>query len=282
MDWSIGRDTAEAAADCSLRVVLSIHRSGDYTSALALAGEAAELTERQLGPNAPLVYRIRSRAARALLRLGRFEESAAMHRELMEQCERELGLDAPETLENCLLLAGPLSNIGRMQEALPLLRRAVEGRTGIFGHMHPLTLIARKHLLSMAEAAAPAERDDIIAGGPVLMEDCRRELGADHTTTIQVELDYASSLSRAGRPHEALPHARSSVDNFRQCYGPGHPLTLNARTTLGNVLAELGQLGEAIEQTELVVNGRIDVLGPVHPHTILAKERLERYRSSHQ
>ncbi|MFE5110114.1 tetratricopeptide repeat protein [Streptomyces sp. NPDC056663] len=280
--WEAGQATVEAAANCVLRLVIAVHRSGDYASTLILASKAVELATQRLAADNLTILRLRQRVGRALFRLGRFEESEALHRNLLEECERALGPDSPETLESCLRLASPLANLGYAQDSVSLIQRAVAGRTRVLGRMHPLTLIARKYLLEMAgfpEMAAAPERGEIIAAGPSLIVDCRREFGESHPFTLGAELNYAFALSQAGQSDEALPYARRVIVGYEQHYSSDYPLTLSARTTLSRILGELGQHEEAISQAEVVAEERARTLGPTHPWTHIAAELLERYRS---
>ncbi|GAA1217712.1 tetratricopeptide repeat protein [Kitasatospora nipponensis] len=273
--WACGRSTVEAAAECALRVVTAVHRSGDYAAALSLAGEAVHLAAASLGEENVLVLRLRLRVGRSLYRLGRFEEALGRYRQVLADCERVLGPDAPDTLEACLRLAWPLINLGQRAEGVALIRRATEGRTRLWGPLHPLSLLARAALVSET-SAQPEEAE----ASETLIADCRRELGEGHSITLAAELDYAYALSDAGRPADALPHIRAAVAHLVQRFGSDYPLALNARSTLCAVLGALGQYPEAIEHAELLVDGRARVLGPAHPWTLYAQGLLDRFRSS--
>jgi len=281
-EWGIEGPTAEAAAGCALRLVVAVHRSGDYASAHTMASEVFDIAAPLLGADNALVLRIRQRIGRALFRLGKFEEAEGVHRQLLEDCEQVLGPRAPDTLESCLRLSAPLLNMGRIEEAVTLLRRSAEGREELFGRLHPLTLIARKYLLGAAgnpEAGAIPGRSGIMATGPAVIADCRSASGEDHPMTLGAELNYAFALSNAGRADEALPHARRALAGYERTLSPAYPLLLNARQTYGVVLAALGRKAEAIEQAEKVAEGRLEVLGPTHPWTLEAQTRLAELRS---
>jgi tetratricopeptide (TPR) repeat protein len=283
-DWKAGLSVVEAAAQCALRLVIAVHRSGDYASSLVLANDALEIATPILGADNVFVLRLRQRVGRALFRLGRFGESETVQRQALEVCERALGPDNLDTLESCLRLGSPLFIGGRVHEAIPLVRRAVRGREEILGRLHPLTLIARKYLLEMAvlpEAATLPERDEITAAGPALIADCRSATGAEHPMTLGAELNYAYVLSSSGNADEALPHIRNAVAGYEKIYAPDYPLLLAARQTLSVVLGALGRHADAIEQGELLVEGRTRVLGPTHPWTLHAKELLDQHKSQH-
>ncbi|MFE6814922.1 tetratricopeptide repeat protein [Streptomyces sp. NPDC057677] len=283
-DWNVGPALAEEAADRALRLVVAVHRSGDYASALTLAEEALALTGRLLPPDNAAVLALRLRVGRALFRVGRFEESEAVCREASEACERAFGPDALITLESYLRLSNPLHNTGRFEEALSLKRRVAAGREAALGPSHPLTLIARMYVLEAVghpDAATLPARDEIIATGPAVIAGWRgagSATGEDHPMIFAAELNYAFALVSAGRAAEALPHARRALDGYERLHSPDYPVLLNTRQTLSVVLHALGQRSEAIEHGEMLVAGRIRVLGPAHPWTVHAEGLLRTYR----
>ncbi|KAK1182076.1 tetratricopeptide repeat protein [Streptomyces sp. NBS 14/10] len=273
-NWAPGQPTVEVAAECALRLVTAVHRAGDYASALSLGSEAVELVTSRLGASHVLVIRLRQRVGRALFRLGRFEESEALYRHVLEDCERILGPTASDTLQTCLKLAGPLFNLGREQDGTSLTRRAAEGHAQTSGPTHPLTLLARSSLLEVS--TQPAD----VAAGSDLVADCLREVGEDHSITLDTRLNYAYALNQGGRSAEALPHIRPAFAEYVRRFGPDYPIALNARATLSMTLAALGQYAEAIEHAENLVERRTRALGPTHPWTLFAKDLLEQYRRS--
>ncbi|MFJ5224112.1 tetratricopeptide repeat protein [Streptomyces sp. NPDC088400] len=276
-DWPVDRVVVEEATQCSLRLVVALHRSGDYSSALTVANKAVELTKRRLSEDHQLVLRLRQRVGRALYRLGRFEEAEDLHRHVLEACERSFGSAALDTLESCLGLSRPLWQLGHESEAMPLIRRAMTGRTEVLGSVHPLTLVARTYLL---EVAPGPELDEEVAMGQTLVADCHRAAGEQHSITLAAELNQADLLRRAGQAAEALPGARRAFTAHEQHYGTEYPITLAARTLLSIVLSELGQYAEAIEHAEAVVEGQTRVLGASHPWTLASQKRLGQYRIS--
>ncbi|MFE7548769.1 tetratricopeptide repeat protein [Streptomyces gardneri] len=283
VDRSVGPAVVESAVDRVLRLVIAVHRSGDYASALTLAKKALELATTRLPADNVFALRLRMRVGRALFRLGRFEESEVVCREALDDCERVLGPDAPDTLEACLRLVGPFFNRGRFEDAIRLTRRVIQGRERALGEVHPLTLQARNHLLEAAghpEVASHPERDEILATGPAIIAAFTSAAGQDHPRTLGAELNYAFALSAAARPAEALPHAQRALSGCERLFEPNFPMTLNVRKTLSVILHALGRHADAVEQGELVVAGRTQVLGPAHPWTLNAVALLHQYRDA--
>ncbi|GHA78957.1 ATP/GTP-binding protein [Streptomyces termitum] len=280
--WGVAPEIVGEVVDRVVRLVVAVHRSGDFAAALALAREALDIAGRVLPADTVPLIRLRTRVGRALFRVGRFEESAAVHQEVLDDCERVLGPDAPETLEACWRLGSPLYNLDRVADAVLLNRRVAREREAALGPTHPLTLIIRKSLLEMAghpDAGTPRERDELLAEGPAVIADCRTAWGNDHPLTVGGELSYACALALAGRPDEALHHARRALSGYERLLPPGHPLLLNTRSTLSAALYALGRREEAIEQGEILVEGRRRVLGPEHPWTVHAEGLLRKYRA---
>jgi tetratricopeptide (TPR) repeat protein len=283
--WRLGSSVVESAANCALRLVIAVHRSGDFSSAHSLATEALEIVTPALGPENLIVLRLRQRLARAVFRLGRFEESEVLHRQVLEHFERLLGPDAPDVWESCLKLTAPLSARGAGREVIALSRRAVAGRESHFGPSHPLTLKARSVLLESAAAPGAAghpEWNDIIATGPTLVADCVDALGAEHPVTLGAQLNHAFVSFHAGRPQDGLESIRHVIAAWERAYAQGHPLLLNARDTYANILRLLGRHREAVEQAEMLVEGRVRMLGATHPWTRSSEKLLAELRSEEE
>ncbi|MGP3775743.1 tetratricopeptide repeat protein [Streptomyces sp. SDT5-1] len=281
--WGVSSATIESAADCAHRLVVAVHRSGDYASALTLATDAVTLATASLPGDNVHVLRLRLRVGRALFRLGRFEESEALYQQVLATCEESLGPDAPETLEACLKIGSPLANLGRIQEAIPFRRRVVQVRETTLGRKHPLTLMARSAFMEIAAnrgLAGLPEQADLIATGPELLADFYQAAGDLHPLTLTAELNYAAALSCAGRYAEALPHAFTALAGYERVFDSDYPLVLNTRQALCRILAALGRHSEAVEQGEVLVAGRLRVLGPAHPWTRTAQELLAECRDA--
>ncbi|WP_327048306.1 tetratricopeptide repeat protein [Microbispora sp. NBC_01189] len=277
--WTeIDQATVTRVLDCALRLVVALHRGGDYASALSVAQDAVARGTRLLDVNHPAVIAIRQRAGRALYRLGRYEEAEEAHRLALADCTAVFGPNALETLESCVGLSPVLSwGLDQKAEAVSLLRRAVEGRTAALGATHPSTLIARTCLL---EVMAGPELDPGV--GPELLADCRSAVGPGHPITLAAELNHCYTLIATGHQRRALPLAGGVVAAFERAYGPNYPKTLAARSLLSRALAELGLFEEAVAQAELVADARARVLGPEHPWTIWSLERLAERRADRE
>ena len=272
--WTgIGPTTMAGVLDCALRLVVGLHRAGDYASALSVAQDAVTHATTTLHASHAAVIAIRQRIGRALYRLGRYEEAETTNRLALEDCTAAFGADALETLESCVGLSSVLFwGLDQKTEAVSLMQRAVEGRTATLGATHPLTLLARTYQLEFT-----AQQGLDPAAGPELLADCRSVLDPGHPIILATELNYAFALIINGNQRQALPLLRSTIPGFDHVYGPDHPKTLAARSLLSRALGEIGeldQLEEAVEQAQLVADARSRILGPEHPWTAWSQQRL--------
>jgi hypothetical protein len=278
VSWSsVAQEHVEAAAECVLRLVVAMHRMGDYTTTMSLVTEALELAKARLGEDHVLVLRLRQRYVVVLFRLGRFEEYETLGREVLADCERLLGPTSLDTLQSCLDLAAALCRVGPTPESAALMRRTLNGRSEQLGWLHPLTLQARIYML---QSLPRPELDEELLSAPDLVVDCRRALGPGHQLSLAAELDLAYALLHTEQPSAALPHAQKALAGLEKGPEAGHAMTLACRSLLAKILASLGRMEEAVEQAQIVVQGRVTSLGPAHPWTRLAQEQLGRYQES--
>jgi hypothetical protein len=277
--WTeVERSTSESAADCALRLVVALHRSGDYASALALADRVSPLGVQLLGEQHPTVIGLAQRTARALCRLSRAAEAESLSRVQLRRCEELFGPEDPITLEGCLILALSLWALGRNPEATELALRCVAGRRKVFGDAHVLTLIARSVLLQIDAGIGP---NGSAEAGAALVADCVRVLEPDHPVTVAAELDHAFACFRGGDPASALPLAQRALHDQERRFGPEYPTALAARSLVAQVLAATGARTEAAAQMGQVWSGRTLALGADHPWTLFAQRLLSEYQEDH-
>ncbi|MFD1659455.1 tetratricopeptide repeat protein [Streptomyces caeni] len=268
--------TVDALA-VATRLSIALHRTGDYLSAWETARAAADLGERQLGPEHRLVLAARSRAGRALFRLGRYAEAELQLGCVRAAQERLLGADDPDTLDSAHGLQLVLGNLGRRDEAILLLRSTVAGRRRALGPAHPLTLRSRSSLLVLLSASEiVAEEDGALLSLPW---DCLRFLGPDHTVTLGAHHNHAWALYLLGRFDEADEEIRLVTEAYRRRFGPDYPIALSAQQLLSRTQAARGHMDAAIEIMTDVVASRERDLGADHPFTVASRQLLNDFTS---
>lgn len=174
--------------------------------------------------------------------------------------------ESPEALDAHYLLALALDQKPDLAQAMLQYKHAVDLHEKVLGRNDHRTLRCRAAFLRRLScpvlAVSPAKTsmfrcDEAVKDGPALLEDCVRELGADHSVTLSVRDtlvnavtmnmlgQFASSATRetlfkAARAEKALESSqqeirdllRQSLDSRLRVLGPDHPDTVETSKRL--------------------------------------------------
>ncbi|MGA6158276.1 tetratricopeptide repeat protein [Stenotrophomonas sp. NPDC087984] len=270
----------ESATRLAAHAARQVLDAGDWAGALAMSRAVADLAERSLGGEHPVVLDVQDVLGRALLRMGRYHESEATHRRVLEVRERVLGPDHPDTLRSCFGLNQPLDVLDRDEEAEQLLRRAIEGQRRVLGEDAAETLASRAQLLEVLAELRKEDEFDAEAGSVV--EACERALPPGHVTTLLARHLMGYGLKEFGRYAEAEPVARRTLTDRTRVQGADHPQTLSATFLVGFVAHALGKREEAIDLFQRLVEARTRVLGEEHPAVAVDQALLARWQAEGQ
>ncbi len=103
---------------------------------------------------------------------------------------------------------------------------------------------------------------------------CRRHLGPDSVTTLEIRAQHAIAVGQAGRYREALSLCQALLPDQVQVLGTDHPDTL---TTYHNIAVWTGRIGDAARALKLFQTLWPDmerVLGHDHPNTLMTCHNL--------
>ena len=81
-------------------------------------------------------------------------------------------------------------------------------------------------------------------------------------------------FSRLGKPTDAEPYLRETLESYEGDLGLDHNWTLNARSLLGACLAQQGRYGESEPLLVSSFEGLLAGMGPQSPFTLSARQRL--------
>ncbi|MER6517697.1 serine/threonine-protein kinase [Streptomyces sp. NPDC001553] len=96
----------------------------------------------------------------------------------------------------------------------------------------------------------------------------------DHPDALAAGHTRAFTLSRAGRPEEALAAYAAVARGRARALGPDHPDTLAVRQEEAYELGRLGRHREAYEVYGAVLAARARTMGPRHPDTLRCRHNL--------
>ena len=129
---------------------------------------------------------------------------------------------------------------------------------------HNKVLHARVVLLSVVSEPVPKMR----------REDMVEVTGPDHPYTLETEDAIGYALTALGRPQEAEPMHRRTLELKSAMMGADSPYALMSREYLARALLAQGEREEARTLLVSLVADRERVLGPNHRRTAQARELL--------
>jgi non-specific serine/threonine protein kinase/serine/threonine-protein kinase len=251
---------------------LTYENLGLYDRAESLYREAADIRERQLGPENDDTLKSQAALGWIEYRLGHFHDSEALLRQVLGIRQSRYGSKNAETLAVMSYLGVVLNEEGHSAEAEALERRVVDARRRILGDSNPDTLAAVNHLaLALMGEGKWSESESLDREQRAAY---RRLEGNDSPHALMAAENLGIVLYRENRLAEAEAIVRALLAAKRRVLGPDHPETIRTMNTLTAILTDEGKLGEAQSLEEQVVTARTRLLGPDHPLTLSAMSNL--------
>jgi serine/threonine protein kinase/tetratricopeptide (TPR) repeat protein len=307
-----GRPLAEAEARHAIGVTW--RNLARYKKAIEHLRRAAELRERELGPDAELTLDSYNSLGVALGLAGRYREAVTVIQQAHARAMSKHGADQRLTLILANQLATGYLHTGQLEESAVLSEQILERRRSIFGPDHPDTLhtmcilayvYARQGLhndaITMAEAALNMSKKslgpyhlqtldtdntlaliygltgrhlDALALHERTLEQVKKEFGEDHPTVLAKMHNIALAYQKLGRTEESIVLHEQVLSRFKTVLGADHPQTLQNMSSLATAYARGGRLRESLSLYEQVVELRRSVLGPDHPDSLFAQYHL--------
>jgi tetratricopeptide (TPR) repeat protein len=201
---------------------------------------------------------------------GLYAETEPLMRKALEVAEKLHGCDSIN-VAICLTNLGMLLNVtGRPDDAEPLLRKAVEVFFRPGERSDDATRSLNVLALILMERKRFHEAESLLRKAVAIDE----ESGDQHLITVGLH-NLALLLGSVGRPVDAEPVIRRSLEISRQIYGEGHPRTARKMQILAGVLRDLGRPDEAEPLMREALEIFESILGPDHPRTQSARHDLD-------
>ncbi|TAH38037.1 MAG: tetratricopeptide repeat protein [Planctomycetota bacterium] len=238
---SPGSERALQVTCNSLAVLL--HTAGRPAEAEPLYREAAELAERQLGPDDPDSLIARFNLASVLESLGDAEQAEAIMAETLPRMRAVFG-DRHLTTAIAMRMLGRLYlTRGRLRDAVPLLEEAVAVVQRVQGE-RAVDVARFKNSLAIVQLNLmdyPAAAETLRTVVDIYVEQGMIE----HVETIGASTSLALALNNSGRAEEAEALYRRIIDDATRVLGPDDKATIIAMNSLGVLLQGSGRFAEA-------------------------------------
>ncbi|WP_303748021.1 serine/threonine-protein kinase [Stenotrophomonas pigmentata] len=213
--------------------------SDRYTEAQAVLDEGIAKARAGDPAHLWLAYDMQSRLSWVRFVQGKAPEALALAKEALDGFIRIAPADDQQRLDAVKRYANLLSTSGDYTQSIALMDDVVRRRTHINGLDHPLTLVARRDLvttrLRMRDfAGAEPELRQLLAA-------YERIYGPDNGYPIGVRGMLGSALREQGKVQEAGPHYRATMEWNARRFGPESQSTVVARHNHANWLLAAGQ-----------------------------------------
>lgn len=219
-------------------------RTGRNAEAVPILEETLEAKRRTFGDLHPTTLSTVNNLSMVLRHLGEGERAFLLAQEAYDGRVQVLGEGDPRTLTTLNMLAAAHENLGRIGEAIALAEVGYRDALERLGPDHPATLnlgssLARFRLttgeLESAEALARQLTQGITAGDP-------GRLSPDRVVSLTT---LASSISKQGRPEEALQYSTQALELARAMYPEGSVELCDYLRVQGQILTSLAMFEPA-------------------------------------
>jgi eukaryotic-like serine/threonine-protein kinase len=217
---------------------------GKLAAALERLRDALARIERTLGASHPEVASALVNLAMAESANGQYTVAERGIRRALALQQQTYGPDYAYSVYSYLNLGQVLVQRGEFTAAVAAYGEAERIAKVTFGAEHPLTA-----QVIMAQGEVAARRGDGAAGIELsqrALAILEPALGKRHATVATAEATLALAYRTAGKPTEALEHARISVDEVGGAASEAEPHTALARRELGEALLANGQAAAAV------------------------------------
>lgn len=220
-------------------LALCADECGDRERSLALLREALQRVESLAEPPLFTHVGLLNNIGSLLHTYGRTAEALPYLERGVAVAAQGLGPDNPAPLALAANMAAIVRASGDPERSASILLDVVERREQILGPAAEDTLTARHgYWTSIGHCG---RHEDALSGFEELSADVGRALGAEHQLWAQTEISLAHCMIQAGRPADALPHAREAEARMEARYGHDHDRTRGARAIVERARAGAGE-----------------------------------------
>jgi len=266
---TLGSDSLELAESWAGRA-RALREQDQTDSAEVLATRALEVYRSRLGNDHRRTVDLIAMLAFVQRAAGKLDSAEALSREALGKYAA-MGDDgargAARTLNNLAFL---LRAKGELPEAEQLYRTALDDYAPWRNPPETRTLLGNLASVLWDQGKHP----EVFEPLSEILRLAREEWPLGHWRVGSAAVALGDYFSRLGRPTDAEPYLRETLESYREALGPDHGWTFNARSLLGANLAQQGRYRES--ETLLVsgFEGLLTAAGAQDSFTEAARQRL--------
>jgi len=259
------------------RRVQDLQQGGRYAEAIPPAQRAAELYEKDLGPEHPYVATALTTLARLYRANGEYAKAEPLFQRVLAVREQTLGPAHPDVATTLNDLALLYDATGDFAKAEPLYQRALAIRERAQGIGHPDVATTLNNLALLYDATGNFTKAEPLYQRALVIRE--RAFGREHLLVAVVLNNMAVSLVAAGSPAKAEPLHRQALDIREKALGSDHPDVAASLNNLAELYRAGGNVAKAVPLYQRALAIREKAFGPEHPDVATTLNNLaELYR----
>ncbi|MDO8546834.1 MAG: tetratricopeptide repeat protein [Nitrospirales bacterium] len=261
------------------RRVQELQQGGKYAEAIPPAQRAAELYEKDLGPDHPFVATALTTLAELYRANGEHARAEPPFTRVLAIREAMLGPGHPDVATALNDLALLYDAMGDYAKSQPLYQRALAIRDKAQGGGHPDVATALNNLALLYDATGNAAKAEPLYQRALSIRE--QALGREHPLVAAVLNNLAVLLGATGSPAKAESMHQQALAIREKAFGPGHPDVAASLNNLADLYRAGGSLAKAEPLYRRALAIREKALGAGHPDVATTLNNLaELYRVS--
>jgi CHAT domain-containing protein/Tfp pilus assembly protein PilF len=257
------RSLSEAMKLCSQATQLD--RSMEYEKEIPVLSKAAEIFERELGPQHAVLAHWLSVLGNLYYRRGAYDQAEPLLRRALEIDEKTLGADHPDAVAAMKRLGTTYFGVGDYAQSEQWLGRALELAEKTRGKTHPAVADCLMDLANLHDSRGDGQR---------AVQELKRALAIAETALDPGERLINTILNNLGLVYlnqrdfaHAEPLFQRAVAHAREYFGADHPLQALPLWNLALIAQQRDKdFPRALEQYEKALALLERSLGPQHPY----------------
>ncbi len=202
----------------------------------------------------------------------RYAEAMGWYQFGLNECEERLGPTHASTAAALSNLGEQLRVTNRLAEAEPLLLKAMEINTAIYGADHPEVAQVLNNLGLLLQATNRLIQSEKLFREALAIDEA--SYGSDHPEVAADLNNLAHLLQATNRLAEAEPLMRRALAIDEACFGPVHPKVAIVLNNLAHLLQDTNRLAEAEPLMRRALAIDEACFGPMHPNLAIRLNNL--------
>jgi tetratricopeptide (TPR) repeat protein len=234
-----------------------------HADAEPLKRRVLAITEKNLGPDHPIVAACLNNLAQLLQDTNRLVEAEPLMRRALAIDEKYFGPDDPVVSRGLNNLALLLQTTNRLDEAEPLLRRALAISEKSLGSDHREVAINLNNLAQLLKDTNRLDEAEPLLRRALAIN--QKSFGPDHPEVATNHNNLAQLLQLTNRLAEAEPLMRCALAIDEKSFGPDHPRVAIDLNNLAQLLKATNERADAepLMRRALAIDEKS--FGPDHP-----------------